>query len=147
MAFDRTTQADLDALKAEVVNDPAALGYDMQSTKIILDKLNSPAANPGGQTVSIPLTVGLLVENLDPGEYASLTQGERDYVSIFLMRNVSENLDAVKTKLATLFPANGPTRGNIGQLRRAASRAEVLFGEGTQINRDDWIAARDKGAA
>lgn len=147
MAFDRTNPADLAALHAEVNNDPILMGYAavIDNTTQLLKLINDPGNNAGGETAGVQLTVGLLLEHMLPSDFdaVQVSDGERRYIESFLGRDFSLNIERYRPQIVAAFRANSTTVSNLNALSRPLSRAEVLFGEGTVIVRDDWIAARD----
>ena len=151
MAFDRSDPTDLASLKSEVNTDPIAMGYNPTgSTQQLLNKLNDPANNVGGDTATAPLTARLLWEaaadnsdDLTPhGQFS-----EGDQIAFRGLLEISESPDDdiswARTRVANLFPAQDGLRQALEAQVRALSRAEVLFGENTNISREDWFAARD----
>ena len=150
MAFDRSNQADLTALKTEVETDPIGMGYAAVAggTTQTLKLLNDAANNVGGETAQGVLTPETLLDSIDFSELGGNPVGEggrRGVHYIFEIADRSENIDRWRAKLIDAFPTNGPTVAAINALSRALSRAGVLFGDPTTITRDDWFAARDNG--
>lgn len=148
MAFDRSNQADLTALKTEVETDPIAMGYDPAgSTALILKLLNDPANNVGGETIAPKLSTRLLLEAIDPADLisAQVDAGELAFLESFMNRDLEMEFDEFRTKITGVFQANQTSRQNLEAQTRPLSRAEVLFGEFTNISREDWFAARDNG--
>jgi len=151
MGFDRTNSTDLAALKSEVNTDPIAMGYNPTgATQQLLNLLNDPANNTGGETTSAPLTARVLWEIAadNPDDLTPHGQfSEGDALVFQGLWEISIDPDAdiswARMRVLNLFPANDGLRTDLEALVRALSRAEVLFGEGTVISRDDWIAARD----
>ena len=148
MVFDRTNPADLLTLKTEVNTDPIAMGYAaaINSTSQLLKLLNDPDNNIGGETTNVELTAEVLLDVIDTGDFASnqVDQGERDWIKMcfeYALQGIS--IEKYRAKIQGIFQANSTTNTNINNLTRVLSRAEVLFGAGTTIVRDDWIAARD----
>ena len=148
MAFDRTNPADLTALKTEVETDPIGMGYStvVDQTNQLLKLLNEPANNVGGETTNAELTAEKLLDVIDVAEFSGnqVDQGERDWLNMVFNFSLSGNqsIEQYRATIKSVFPNNGPTNTAIDSLSRALSRAEVLFGAGTFITRDDWIAAR-----
>jgi len=149
MAFDVNNPADLAALKSEVNTDPTSMGYAavVNQTTLLLKLLNDPANNVGGETAATPLTPKVLLDVVDGAEYAGNQVAEgRGLFDLFagLINSDPEfDLEQYRTKIKDIFPTNGPTNAAIDALTSALSRAEVLFGQGTVISRNDWFAARD----
>lgn len=148
MAFDRTAPADLLALKTEVATDPLVMGYaGAGNTTQLLNLLNDGAANVGGETIAVDLTVDVLLDVLDAGDYASspVGVGGRGYTDMLVQYGSSTgaSLEPYRAKFRSLYQANSSTVQALDALVRKLSRAEVLFGAGTLISRADWFAARD----
>lgn len=143
MAFDRTDPADLAALKSEVNTDPIGMGYDpLGPTQPLLKLLNDPDDNVGGETAARPFDVTAMLDALDPTEYgAQQTEaGAAEYTNALVFYGDAE---PYKAKWRSMFAANSNTVTALDAQTAALSRAEVLFGQGTNITRDDWFAARD----
>ena len=149
MAFDRTSQADLLALKTEVNTDPLSMGYlDSGNTQKLLGLLNDPDANVGGETVGSAFTPELFLKVVVPGDLTvggQFSQGELEFLKLLFEASFekTDNLDAFRAKVRDLFPAQSGTVAALDAEVSLISRAEVLFGQGTNIDRLDWIAARD----
>jgi hypothetical protein len=147
MAFDRTDPADLAALKTEVTTDPIAMGYDPTgATTLILKLLNDPAVNVGGETAARPFDVAAMLDALDPTELDAqqTTVGTDGYVQALISSSLGGvDIEPYRAKFRALFAANSATVLALDAQTAALSRGEVLFGQGTTITRDDWIAARD----
>lgn len=147
--FDRTDPADLAALKSEVNTDPIGMDYAsvINVTAQLLKKLNDPAENVGGETIAQELTPAVLLDVIDTGEFSGpqVDQGERDLLLMMFAADMfgAVSLETNRAKIKSLFQSNGSTNNAIDALTRPLSRAEVLFGAGTVISRQDWIAARD----
>lgn len=147
MAFDRTNPADLLALKNEVNLDPIAMGYDPTGpTQQLLKLLNDAAENVGGDTVAREFDASAMLDALDPTEYdAQQTQGNAaEYtLALIAMTNAGHDISGYKTKWRSMFAGNSATVAALDAQTSPLSRAEVIFGQGTVISRDDWFAARD----
>lgn len=149
MAFDRTDQADLTALKTEVETDPIGMGYAavVTVTAQLLKLLNDPANNVGGDTASRPFDVSAMLDALDPADFDAqqTVAGAPSYVHVLVERGNFNDITPYKTKFRSLFAGNSATVIALDAQNVALSRAEVLFGQGTVISREDWFAARDSG--
>ena len=145
MAFDRNNAADLAALKSEVQTDPAARGYAAVAgdTSALLKLLNEDS----GESVQIPtedLDIPDIAAVIDATEYAALSEYDKEWVRMFINQPVEIQLKQFQTKFLAIFPQGSVTLAAVVALRdRTGSRAEKLFGAGTEINRSQWIAARD----
>ncbi len=157
MSFDRTDPTDLLALKTEVNDDPAGLGYAavVASTGELLALLNAKTAT----TVQKPkISSALIRSEITFDAYDTLSIDEQEWIRWVTGSNgfEEENL-TVSVDLRLQLTGNGdPTDSFWATAHRSAmvaamtaildvpgSRAELLFGFGTRISRDDWIAARD----
>lgn len=155
MSFDRTDPADLLALKTEVNTDPDSLGYNASVTQEgVLDVINLPRSaysRPKDKVSSAVIRSGTTYD-----AYDGLAIDEQEWLRWMTGSNgaVEENMPvtpdlrerligdggtsiwapadrtAMETVMLAIFTSDG-------------SRAEDLFGVGTSISRDDWIAARD----
>ena len=144
MAFDRTDAADLLALKTEVTTDPIAMGYPQNGvTALVLKLLNDAESNVGGDTIARPFDVFAMMDALDPSDYDSpqTATGAPNYVHTLVELAAFSDIEPYRTKFRGIFAANSATVVALDAQVRAISRAEVLFGAGTTITRDDWIAA------
>lgn len=146
MSFDRTDPADWLALKAEVATDPIGMGYDLAGpTQQIIKLLNDPDLNVGGDTASRPFDASAMLDALDPTEFESpqTGAGAPNYVHTLVEMATIGSIEGYKAKFRGMFAANSATVVALDAQNVALSRAEVLFGQGTNISRDDWFAARD----
>ncbi len=152
MAFDITDPADLAALQTEVLTDPLAHGYDPDDTAQLLGIINDVAQN-----LTVPSTVNRSLDDvaipevsevIDETEYAALGEYDKDWTKTFIAQpagdQASTTLRPFKGKFLEVFPNGSNTRTAAQALLTVeGSRGESLFGFGTVITRDDWIAARD----
>lgn len=160
MPFDRTNPADLAALKSEVNTDPEGIGYAAveDNTKSLLDRLNDPSFWPSAPAAeTAPLTgkelLDICLTQANKTEFetqvALLNIAQKSLLDYaFANRSKPFDIDFKNNLIGPngIFPqAEAPNiRGDIlAALASTLSRAEVLFGEGTVINRQDWLAARD----
>jgi hypothetical protein len=135
--FDRTDPADLQALQTEVNTDPISMGYAavVDKTKELLDLLNNPSNNVGGETAGAEFTHEVLMQTWEPKgtlnehlpwiEALTREADPRPYESIYRANASPASITALDALIVPL------------------SRAEVLFGQGTVITEADWFAARD----
>lgn len=151
MAFDRTNQAHLNALLSEVTNDPLAIGYNPTGgTTPLLNLLNDPSSNVGGETTGERLTAGSLLDAIgtspdDASVDAQFSDGLQFFLNRLLEQDLDTDLEKYRVQIQSSMQANNPIRTALEAQSRTMSRAEVLFGVDTFISRDDWIAARDGG--
>ena len=145
MAFDRESTADLTALRQEVINDPASVGYVVSGpTDGLLDKLNNSAENPGNETGSPQITPRLIPENLVFSDFTGMNEGNRAFIEILLNKDLEADLESFRSRLVNAFGGgSAATVQAIAGLTKDLSRAEVLFGIDTIIDREDLVAARD----
>ena len=145
--FDRNDPADLAALKSEVEIDPLSMGYAAVVTQInnLLRLLNDPDNNVGGETVARPFDVQAMLDALVPTELddQQTTVGAVEYTHILAEMSLQFDIAPYKDKWASMFAANSATVVALNAQTAPLSRAEVLFGQGTVLTRDDWAAARD----
>lgn len=156
MSFDRNSTADLAALKSEVENDPNGKGYDpLGGTQDLLDLLNAKT-----ETVSKPMISSNDIRAVTYYQaYNTLAQDEQEWL-VWITSSGNENDVTVTADLRERLTGEtgggssnssiwaNSQRSTIEPLMLAlidvpGSRAEVLFGFGTNISRDDWFAARD----
>ncbi len=153
MPFDRTNPADLQALQTEVNTDPIGMGYAavIEQTTLLLKLLNDPANNVGGETAQAILSPRLILDVISPDDLTpsgQFSQGELEWVKMLVHYGLIEgdpdaNLEQFRAKFTNVFPANSTTRIDLVSRTAPLSRAEVLFGQGTELTREDWFAARD----
>lgn len=131
------------ALKSELENDPALLGY---GPFIAAGNHTGLAALLNAPKVGVVVGRGVVpahevVDAIVPGEYASLVAAERDYL-LMVVAGGTVNLGDGQTRAAlkVLFGAGTVTRANLIALAdRTGSRAEELgFGE---VSEADVVAA------
>ena len=155
MAFDRTDSADLAALQSEVNTDPLAIGYDPNGpTQDLLDLLNAK-----NYTVSKPkISQALVRSTCTYDAYNNLAIDEQEWIQWMTGSNGSDDetlpvtadlrqqLAGDPTATGSIWAVADRTAMNAAMLALIdvpGSRAEVLFGYGTNITRADWLAARD----
>jgi len=145
MAFNKNDPAQVSALKNEITLDPIAMGYDIDRVNVGLKLINDPANNLGGDTVEEMLTVAMLLDVVDMGDFDSnqVSDGERRFIESFLNRDLNQDIDRWKVKIRSAFKINSTTAQAIAALVRPISRATVLFGANTNLVKEDWFAARD----
>ena len=149
MSFDVNDASNLLALKNEVNLDPLGVGYAavIDTTHLLLEKLNSPANNPGAEEGSAPMTAEALLNVLFDETVSSQDQFKIDLM-FSAANSLSEDLSKFRIKSRGLSPAIATAIDNI---TRPLSRAEALFAvddangvkEFVTIANTDWAAARD----
>lgn len=157
--FDRTDSADLQALNDEVNNDPASRGYAavIADTAALLSLINGAVS---GVPIGHPsVTAAEIVSATTYDAYNDLAIDEQEFIRWVTTSSeivvVTEDLRLQLTGTTVPGSQSGPSSWWSAATRTAmvvamaaildkeASRAETLFGYGTHISRDDWIAARD----
>lgn len=127
------------ALASEINTDPAALGYAAPKQAgndiAVAVLLNAVGAGVSFQVNREPISSALFIANMDPTEFAALTQAQLLRLLIILSGDsVDINGANTQTSLLGIFPNPGATKTAIAALlKRQGSRAEVLFGRGTVI--------------
>ena len=122
---------DYAALKNEILNDPAGLGYAGKTDGQIADLLNAPGWGFINRDV-IPTYE--IFDAIEPSEYGALTAEKKTLLhAILAMGTVDIRGSNLKKALSSMFPDGTVTRDNLLALqKRPASRAEVLgFGHVT----------------
>lgn len=136
------------ALKAEIQNDPSAVGYSAVLTAadgdaLLANLLNQPRA--GTRVNRGVLDSWLLLDAVAPADLLALTGGQMNlFLAIVSTGHFSVNSVNIQAILNGLFPsATAPTtNANLVALRsRLGSRAEALFGAGTIIDSLDVAVA------
>ncbi len=149
MAFDRDDPADLAALKSEEADDPISMGYLHDGAEqFLLDQFNEPAQNVGGEISGVALTVKVFFDNMVPSEFGGnqVDAGELmwiDTILSFMPVDEDRNIEEWRAQIIDILPNGSDTETNLDALSRLISRAEVLFGDGTDISKQDWRTARD----
>ena len=149
MAFDVNNPADLTALKNEVANDPAGMGYDVNANETeLLALLNDVANNTTPETGVPTLTADSLMSVL--WTETTATQLEFSLGLLFSMSG-DPGADISRHRASIIAQANVGLTNAIEALSRDFNRAEVLFSttdangidEYVNISASDWHAARD----
>ena len=152
MSFDINNPAHLAELKAEVNTDPLAIGYNPANgdTNEILAFINAK-----NYTVAKPsIDVNAVKDATTYDAFDGLLTPEQGWLQWQTDRSGDIGVSAeIRQKLA-----GDPTTNNaiwaaadrnamnavmLALMDVPGGRAEVLWGYGTTISRDDWIAARD----
>lgn len=151
--FDRNDPADLAALKSEVETDPSGYGYVSSDTANVLNNLNVKR-----NTITVTkekVSSADIRSTCTYDAYNNLSIDEQEWLrwmtgsNGFNEENVLVTVD-LKARLSdgtnAIWAAGNRTEMNAAMLALMdvdGSRAEQLFGFGTVISRDDWLAARD----
>lgn len=154
MAFDNTDPADLLALKNEVTLDPNGYGYDPANTTLVLELINLVRNTITIEKDRISAADVRAITTFEA--YDGLLADRQEWLRWITGSNgVNEEslrvTDDLKLQIAgiggTSFWAAGERAAMeaamLALINRDGSRAEELWGLGTGITRDDWIAARD----
>jgi hypothetical protein len=153
MAFDINDPADLLALKNEINNDPLSLGYNPVSGDVtnIINIINTKS-----YTVSKPKISAADIRSATTYDaYNNLSIDEQEWIRWMTGSNgfdqenvtVTQDLrDRLTDGVNSIWAAGDRTAMNAAMLALievSGSRAEVLFGYGTVLNKNDYAAARD----
>ena len=152
MPFDIKNPADLSALKNEVTNDPVSIGYQpVENTNELLKLLNDPANNTGSESAAGRVLSGVNLLEIcmrHPIDFdASInTASKRVFIQgLFAQEEITKSFKEELVGPSGLFPSGDIRDDIISEVQGKLSRAEVLFGEDTVINKRDWARARDHG--
>lgn len=139
---------DYAALKTELGTDPAGIGYaasvaagnDTETARLI-NEVRTVA--PTFTINRGPVSSQLVVNEFDATEFGLLVTNDLLRLSIVTQFGTVDLSDAsTRQILGAIFPAGGPTRTNLIALAtRACSRAEFLFGRGTEVSPVDVAKA------
>ena len=154
MSFDINDPADLAALKTEIETDPTGLGYSDQNTSDDLALINDTRTTI---TVRKPKIGSAHVRaTCTYDAYNNLSIDEQEWIRWMTGSNgfEEENMDVTPdlvTNLtgpgtASIWSVADRTEMNAAMLALIdvdGSRGEELFGYGTSISINDWIAARN----
>lgn len=131
------------ALKAELLNDPKALGLVGMTDAQAAAKLNQLGAS--GETITITgvIEAWRVINAIDATEYGALTAAEKTRLQTITGAGfVDPNNTNVRNAFAAMF-APGTTRTALLALATpSCSRGEKLFGQGVVIQYYDVGAAR-----
>ena len=154
--FDRSNQANLDALHQEVFNNTVHYP-NPEATAEVLDKLNIPAqARTPSNSTNRHLTGWGFLEAVvsDPAEYA--LRVDTDDRRLLINQLASAHFETIPDFFRDELIAPGAIFNNndapniraaiIAKATSPASQAEQLFGDDTAITSQDWFAARDRGS-
>ena len=128
------------ALKNEIETDPAEIGYklpggDWKGDGVIADLINDLALGDVIQRQYVQPQE--IIEQIVLSDWVSASASERLYIQLLpSLSSISTvvNGTEVRNNLLEIFDAGTVTRDNlIATVQRDGSRAEVLWGENTQI--------------
>lgn len=129
----------ISALKVELLTDPKSVGYSASVTVGDLNRLADLLNTRGLGGVSDVVSVGTLnafdLQQLVVGsEYLNLTQPQRDLWNMVIttaINGIAVSNTLIKGQITAVWSAGTTTRTNLVSAQtRAASRAEILGGEG-----------------
>ena len=128
---------DLVKLKAEILSDPASIGYAGKGHEHVARILNQPGRTADVETV----TGGQLLAAMAPSEWDALAAGEKAYLSLVFAAGELPVTRNLRKKLLAVFGAGSDTRKAwVDLLKRPASRAEELgLGRVTESNVADAL--------
>jgi hypothetical protein len=118
---------DLNALRTEITNDPASLGYAGKTDAQVATLMN--AVNQTANVATID--ANQLIRAIQPADFSALTQIQLSRLSIILgAEPFSVNDVNIKQMLADLFAGKTQTLAALQALQTyQTSRALLLFGE------------------
>lgn len=130
------------ALRAEIDADSLGLGYAGKTNQQLADLINTvPGSAASGRQIERNVIDSYEVINATvPAEWAALTDSEKTrYSTITGAGKTDVKAPNVRSTFAAMFGVGTTTRTNLVALQnRAASRADVLFGERVEA----WDVAR-----
>jgi hypothetical protein len=143
MAFDRDNTTQLQQLYDERTLDPLTMNYPANDDAFV-SRINDPARNVGGETVSREFDVLAMMDALDPTDFDAqqTVTGAANYVATLVNLGAYESITDYEQKFRSLFAANSGTITALNTQTSPISRAQVLWGVDTVIVVDDWITAR-----
>lgn len=149
MSFNRNDPADLAALKAEATNDPQAIGYTViqdGNTNKFIEEINAK-----NYTVQKPrISSSDVRAAVTYAAYNNLAIDEQEWIRWIAPGSTDEDIlvtdDIIEqlTNSSTFWAAGDRTAMQAAMsalINVPGSRAEVLWGYGTSISREDWLAA------
>lgn len=114
---------DLQALKAELTNDPLSRDYAGMDNVQASDSLNLQDRTPNRESIS----AGDLVASIVRSEYDTLSAAEKDYVRLVVLAQTVVLSNQVKAEFNSIFGQGTTTRTNFAALtKRPGSRADEL---------------------
>lgn len=146
--FDVTDPAHRAALKAEVDNDPAGRGYagSVDVTRDLLALLNDAGVAAAYRVPLAELEIVEVLMQVDSLEYDLLPELQRESLRAASRQPIGTLMGRFAVAFDAMFAEGTKTRAAVDAARnRMGSRAEMLFGHGTVIERGDWVRARERG--
>ena len=139
MPFDRTNTADLQALQDDVLLDPINMGYTTlpySDTKKLLNALNDSSNNVGLETAGPLFSHQVLMDTWE-------SKGVLNEMLPWIEALTREQGDITRYEAKYRANCGSNSLSALNAVTVPLSRAEVLFGQGTTISKDDWYASRD----
>jgi hypothetical protein len=131
------------ALTNEINTDPKSLGYAGKSDYEIAVLMNTRGAS--AETLFRMYTpIEDIVASIVRSEYDALAAAGKTYLNEVVLKGsrVKTGDATLRSQLAALFGAGTTTRTNLTNVAsRAASRAEILFGEDIEVSDADVARA------
>jgi hypothetical protein len=157
MAFDANDPNDLAELKSEVAVDPTALGYAavVAETDALLALINDK--NPATLVSKPGIDPASVRSQTTFDAYNNLSIDEQEWIRWMTGANSANNGSSLAVTPDLRARLTGPGNASIwaaadrdamnavmlALIDVPGSRAEILWGYGTNISRADWFAARD----
>ena len=139
MSFDITNDLHLQELQSEVNVDPIGMGYaalPSTDTKKLLEALNESSSNVGGETAGAIFNHATLLATWEP-------KGVLNEMLPWIESLVKDPGDISSYEAKYRADCGTLSLTALDAVTLPQSRAEVLWGQGTIITKDDWFAARD----
>ena len=142
MSFDRNNNADLQALKSEVLTDPIDRGYVPNGGDVaIMHLLNEDIGRTVTRSID-DVKVFEVAAVIVPADYDALSDYNKEWVKMFITRPADAKLRDYRVKFQQIFTGSDTLTAAVALLDVTGSRAEELFGFGTVISSNDIAAAR-----
>lgn len=134
-------------LHDEILNDPITLGYKIGATwkeNNAIEALLNDTAVGGGSIDVLNVTKDQILASVVGSELGGLTTNKLLMWLILLQGENFNILDGeIRGQVQEVWAVGTTTRSNLASLQsRAGSRAEVLWGESTNVNTEDIAEAR-----
>lgn len=154
--FDRNNPAHIQALQSEINTDPIGIGYNPANgdTGELLGLLNAKNYTVGKPKISSAAIRSTTTYDaydtlsIDGQEWIRWMTGSNgfDEESVTVTDDLRQKLAGDPTAIQSIWATAHRDEMNAAMLALidvTGSRAEVLFGYGTSISREDWFAVRD----
>lgn len=135
-------------IKAEILSDPENVGYSTYidslgnskvdgATQSVADLINSKTGNGTGRLPADPMDSGEFRALIDATEAQTLTLAQQSYFNMYVISpNVAVASPNVQAMIGNVFPVETCPKTNAAMtaaFTRVASRAEILFGPGSEL--------------